>query len=154
MNPAFIQNAPQGRHEPGFFFRGWAYPQVFPHPPLAHVRPGGPEAQLWFNRLDAQYPPTDRDRYHRAWASWLSTPAGQPWNGVPHAPNYGPHVAGATTRTLSRQQTIANNAFQAQLADIPPSLRQQAHQFPIMQVEVPRRHFDESTLIRQPYRLY
>jgi hypothetical protein len=152
MNTAWVRReCPRGNS--GFFYKGWAYPQAFPNPPAQLIQPSTPQAQLWFNRLEAQFPASDRDRYHRAWTSWLSTPAGQPWNGIPHLPNYGPHAPRPLNREDYFHQLSAQSGFEIQLRDIPPHQRGLAQQHPVMQATVPGRDY-ENYVFRQPYILY
>jgi hypothetical protein len=120
-----------GNPSVGLTYRGWSYPQAFPNPP-ATVQPNTPAGQLWFNRLDQQYPATDRDRYNKAWTSWFSTQPGQTWNHQTHLPNYGPYAPRPHTQQVANAYEQARLGFIQQLKDLPAAQAGQAFSGPVM----------------------
>jgi hypothetical protein len=104
------------RPVPHYTFQGWGYPaDKFPAPPPGVV---GQAQTQWYNSLNQQYPPTDLNRYHNAWASWFNTQPGQVWNGQRHYPNWGPHHPLPATH----QMTYMNYCAQRNFANIHAAL--------------------------------
>ena len=134
----------------GFHYRGWAYPQGFPNPP-PYIELNSPNAQLWFDNLNQLYPPTDPNRYHRAWVSWFDAKPGQVWNGHEHIPNFGPYAPRPMTQQVAHAADIAAVNWAAHEDLLSPVQYNQSRYHPVMSNELVQVKSDRYVTIAQPY---